>query len=43
MHERAFVLQPLHEIAPRCIIGGQGCVGECLEKCTDQRVERLEE
>jgi 2-amino-4-hydroxy-6-hydroxymethyldihydropteridine diphosphokinase len=42
MHERAFVLQPLHEIAPRCIIGGQGRVDECLEKCTDQRVERLE-
>lgn len=43
MHERAFVLQPLHEIAPRCIIAGQGRVDECLEKCTDQRVERVEE
>lgn len=43
MHERAFVLQPLHEIAPRCIIGGRGGVGECLEKCAGQRVERLEE
>lgn len=42
MHERAFVLQPLHEIAPCCIIGGQGSVGECLEKCIGQRVERLE-
>ncbi|MDD5242021.1 MAG: 2-amino-4-hydroxy-6-hydroxymethyldihydropteridine diphosphokinase [Sulfuricella sp.] len=42
MHERAFVLQPLHEIAPSCIIGGHGGVEECLEKCTDQRVERVE-
>lgn len=42
MHERAFVLQPLHEIAPRCIIGDRGGVGECLEKCAGQRVERLE-
>jgi 2-amino-4-hydroxy-6-hydroxymethyldihydropteridine diphosphokinase len=43
MHERAFVLQPLHEIAPSCIIGVHGRVSECLEKCADQRVERLEE
>jgi len=42
MHERAFVLQPLHEIAPSCMISGHGGVEECLEKCTDQRVERLE-
>ncbi|GAO35303.1 2-amino-4-hydroxy-6-hydroxymethyldihydropteridine pyrophosphokinase [Sulfuricella sp. T08] len=43
MHERAFVLQPLHEIAPSRIIGGHGSVGECLEKCAGQRVERMEE
>jgi 2-amino-4-hydroxy-6-hydroxymethyldihydropteridine diphosphokinase len=43
MHERAFVLQPLQEIAPECIIAGQGRVGECLERCVDQRVERLGE
>lgn len=42
MHERAFVLQPLQEIAPDCIIAGQGRVGECLERCAGQRVERLE-
>ena len=43
MHERAFVLRPLHEIAPSCIIGSHGGVVECLERCTDQRVERVGE
>ena len=43
MHERAFVLQPLHEIAPSCIITGHGSVEACLEKCGAQRVERIEE
>jgi len=43
MHERAFVLQPLHELAPSCLIAGHGSVGACLEKCADQRVERVEE
>ena len=42
MHERAFVLQPLHEIAPACIIAGHGSVEACLERCMDQRVERME-
>jgi 2-amino-4-hydroxy-6-hydroxymethyldihydropteridine diphosphokinase len=42
MHERAFVLQPLHEIAPSCIIAGHGSVAACLEKCIAQRVERVE-
>ncbi|MDD5328564.1 MAG: 2-amino-4-hydroxy-6-hydroxymethyldihydropteridine diphosphokinase [Sulfuricella sp.] len=41
MHERAFVLQPLHEIAPQCVIGGHGPVADCLEKCAGQRVERI--
>ena len=43
MHERAFVLRPLHEIAPSCIIGAYGQVGECLERCIGQQVERLGE
>jgi 2-amino-4-hydroxy-6-hydroxymethyldihydropteridine diphosphokinase len=30
MHERAFVLVPLAEIAPRCVIPGRGTVGELL-------------
>lgn len=42
MHERAFVLQPLQEIAPHCVIGGHGAVSACLEKCADQRVERID-
>ncbi len=41
MHERAFVLQPLHEIAPHCVIDGHGPVADCLEKCADQRVDRI--
>ena len=43
MHERAFVLQPLHEIAPTCLIAGHGSVAICLEKCVDQRVEMIED
>lgn len=43
MHERAFVLQPLREIAPACVIGEHGQVGACLEKCGGQQVERLED
>ncbi len=41
MHERAFVLAPLHEIAPDCRIPARGCVAELLTSCADQRIERL--
>ncbi|MFH1493815.1 MAG: 2-amino-4-hydroxy-6-hydroxymethyldihydropteridine diphosphokinase [Pseudomonadota bacterium] len=41
MHERAFVLMPLTEIAPDCIIPGHGLALECLALCTDQALERL--
>ena len=30
MHERAFVLVPLNEIAPHCAVPGRGMVGELL-------------
>ncbi len=41
MHLRAFVLQPLLELAPNCIIPGVGEVNLALHECRDQALERL--
>lgn len=41
MHERAFVLMPLHEIAPGCVVPAHGEVGMLLEKCVDQTISRV--
>ncbi|MDP2806404.1 MAG: 2-amino-4-hydroxy-6-hydroxymethyldihydropteridine diphosphokinase [Gallionellaceae bacterium] len=41
MHLRAFVLQPLLEIAPNCEIPGIGNVAEMAAKCAGQDLERL--
>jgi 2-amino-4-hydroxy-6-hydroxymethyldihydropteridine diphosphokinase len=41
MHERAFVLAPLLEIAPEAGIPGHGAVRTLLEICVDQRIERI--
>ncbi|HEY8856798.1 MAG TPA: 2-amino-4-hydroxy-6-hydroxymethyldihydropteridine diphosphokinase [Rugosibacter sp.] len=41
LHERAFVLAPLAEIAPLLIIPGVGAVSDLLAQCTGQRIERL--
>jgi 2-amino-4-hydroxy-6-hydroxymethyldihydropteridine diphosphokinase len=41
MHERAFVLQPLVEIAPDVEIPGCGLARALLARCNDQRIERL--
>lgn len=41
MHQRAFVLQPLHEIAPHCVVPGHGAVAELLEDCAGQHIERI--
>jgi 2-amino-4-hydroxy-6-hydroxymethyldihydropteridine diphosphokinase len=41
MHERAFVLVPLLEIAPQSRIPGRGEVKKLLEQCKDQGVVRL--
>jgi len=41
MHLRAFVLQPLAELAPACRIPGRGSVAEWLARCSDQSIERL--
>jgi len=41
MHERAFVLAPLAEIAPDCEIPGKGRAAALLDACADQAIERL--
>lgn len=41
MHQRAFVLAPLAEIAPQLVIPGVGAVSDWLAQCADQRIERL--
>lgn len=41
MHERAFVLLPLTEIAPECVIPGQGKAADHLAACAGQQLERL--
>lgn len=40
MHQRAFVLQPLLEIAPDCHIDGHGPLAQLLALCKDQQIER---
>ena len=42
MHERAFVLAPLLEIAPDCAIPGRGTAFSFLQSCAGQSVERLD-
>ena len=41
MHERAFVLAPLIEIDPECIIPGHGRAADCLARITGQPIEKL--
>ena len=41
MHERAFVLEPLTEIAPDIAIPGRGAARELLSACRGQTVERI--
>jgi 2-amino-4-hydroxy-6-hydroxymethyldihydropteridine diphosphokinase len=41
MHERAFVLAPLAEIAPDIAIPGKGRAGALLAACTDQKIEKI--
>ena len=42
MHERAFVLAPLAEIAPGCVIPGKGPASGWLALCQDQSIKRLD-
>ena len=41
LHERAFVLLPLSEIAPGLRVPGHRCVLELLRSCSGQRVKKL--
>lgn len=41
MHLRAFVLQPLLEIAPDCVIPGVGKAAEAARQCAGQTLERI--
>ena len=41
MHERAFVLLPLQEIAPDCRIPGLGPLSEWVRRCTGQAIEKV--
>lgn len=41
MHRRAFVLAPLVEIAPACIIPGIGPAADWLARCAGQAIFRL--
>lgn len=41
MHERAFVLRPLAQVAPGATIAGQGAVAGLLAAVADQRVEPM--
>ena len=42
MHQRAFVLAPLAEIAPDVVIPGHGAVAPLLVACADQAISRIE-
>jgi len=41
MHRRAFVLRPLLEIAPDCMIPGIGAATVALQQCRDQQLEQI--
>ena len=41
LHERAFVLAPLAEIAPQLSIPGCGRVGDLLLRCAGQQIEKM--
>jgi len=43
MHLRAFVLQPLLELAPDCAIPGVGRAEQALDGCADQSLERMQD
>lgn len=43
MHERAFVLLPLVEIDPECVIPGKGRAADWLAKCTDQALHKIDD
>lgn len=42
LHERAFVLYPLYDIAPHLMIPGQGLLSELIANCPRQTLRRLD-
>lgn len=42
LHERAFVLYPLADIAPELSVPGYGTVRALVDRCGDARIRRLE-
>lgn len=42
LHERAFVLYPLADIAPQRSVPGHGTVAELRARCRDAHIQRLE-
>ena len=42
LHQRAFVLQPLHDLAPLLTVPGRGTLAELLAFCPPQGMTRLE-
>lgn len=43
LHERAFVLYPLAEIAPQAVIPARGKVADLARRCSCQGLQRLED
>ena len=41
LHERAFVLLPLAEVAPECVVPGRGRVDALAAGVAGQRIDRL--
>ncbi|HJV97109.1 MAG TPA: 2-amino-4-hydroxy-6-hydroxymethyldihydropteridine diphosphokinase [Albitalea sp.] len=41
LHERAFALVPLAEVAPQAVIPGRGPVSDWLPRVADQRIDKL--
>ena len=41
LHERAFVLAPMAELAPQLLIPGRGAVSDLLARCAGQKIEKL--
>jgi 2-amino-4-hydroxy-6-hydroxymethyldihydropteridine diphosphokinase len=41
LHERAFALAPLVEVAPDAVVPGRGRAADLLARCADQKIARI--